>query len=560
MIGKQVSIFPRVSFKPAWVRVLSCLALVSWGFCVLAEGNASLSAPHLRVLSRQLRVDLVWDQPESPVGFEVQRASSLAGPFEPLHRGLPEVSIYSDFLGQPGGDYFYKVRSVQPKGGVVSDWSSVVKGSPHPSNVEDLLTEVQEAAFRYFYEYGHPTAGLAREGTGRDPDECAIGASGMGLHNLVVGVERGFITREQGVDRALKELRFLSGKAERFHGAFPHLLNGQTGKVIPFSRYDDGADLVETAFLMQGILLLREYFDGSSPQENDLRCLANLLWRSVEWDWFAREEDSALFWHWSPNYGWKMHMPITGFNECQIVYALALVSPTHPVQTKFYTHGWQSSQFGSDRTQFGVALKLGHEVGPPLFFTHYSYLGLDPRQITYGGRSYFEHFQDLCHVQIRYAELGSKKFKNYGPLWGITSSQGPDGYRASSPGQWDDGTLAPTAALSSMPYVPDESRACLSEMYEKHGRLLWGPFGFYDAFNFSRDWVAADYLGIDVGPIAPMIENYRTGLCWKTFMRAPEIGATIKLMAGPQSPQIGIAAGVLPLVREPVKQLSSSHF
>lgn len=546
IIWKQARIQLSVSPGLACWHVFACLLVAGWAFSVSAAVG---QAPSLRVLSRQLRVDLVWSQAGETGGVEIQRARSPEGPFSCLKSCFEDLNVFSDFVGQAGGDFFYRVRCVPSNGGVNSDWSEIMKGSPQPLDPETLLTEVQEAAFRYFYEYAHPIAGLAREGTGRDLDECAIGASGMGMHNLVVGVQRGFITRDEAVQRALKELYFLSEKADRFHGAFPHLIHGATGKVIPFSCYDDGADLVETAFLMQGILMLREYFNGSSRQESELRDLANSLWRAVEWDWFAREGESALLWHWSPNHGWKIHLPISGFNECQIVYALAMASPTHPVQPRFYTHGWESSQFGSERTEFGINLKLGHEAGPPLFFTHYSYLGLDPRQIGYAGRSYFEHFQDLCRVQVRYAEAEAGRFKSYGPLWGITASQGPDGYRAFAPGQRDDGTIAPTAALSSMPYVPAESRSCLAEMYQKYGSKLWGPFGFYDAFNFSRDWVAGGYLGIDVGPIAPMIENYRTGLCWTTFMRAPEMRAAVKLLAKPKTPKIGMSAEVLPIVR-----------
>jgi hypothetical protein len=374
---------------------------------------------------------------------------------------------------------------------------------------------------------------LAREKTGWNPDICAIGASGMGFYNLVVGVQRGFITRQEGIDRALKVLRFLSEKAQRFHGAFPHWINGRTGMAVPFARYDDGADIVETAYLMEGVILLREYFSGDTAGEGEIRKLADELWRAVDWDWFADGSTPALMWHWSPDYGWRLKQPVSGFNECQIAYILALASPTHPIQPKCYWEGWESPGYGSARTEFGIPLELTRNLGPPLFWTQYSYLGLDPRQITFDDKSYFERFQDLCRVQVLYAESKSAIFKGYGSLWGITASDGPDGYSAFAPGAWDDGTLAPTAALSSMPYVPEESRSCLAKMYVDYGDKLWGPFGFYDAFNFSLGWVTHDYLGIDVGPIAPMIENYRSGLCWKTFMKAPEIKTVINQLADP---------------------------
>jgi hypothetical protein len=490
-----------------------------------------------RVLSRQLRVDLSWREALEPGTYEIQRGLSRDSGFETVSSLSPDLGYYCDFIGQPGGDYYYRVRSVrlatngQPAS--ASAWSETLKASPLPLDPERLLTEVQESSFRYFYGYGHPVSGLARVGTRRNPDLCAAGSTGWGIFNLVVGVERGFVTREQGAARALKILRFLSDKADRFHGAFPHWLDGTTGKVIPFSQYDNGADLVETGFLMQGALLLREYFSGTNAEETEIRKLADGLWRSVEWDWFAQKVDgrAALMWHWSPEYGWLKNHAISGFNECHIVYVLALASPTHAVQPECYWQGWQSTNYGTERTVFGVPLELGHDIGFPLFWTHYSYLGLDPRQIFYHGKTYFEHFHDLCRVQVLYAESKQNEFKGYGSLWGLTAGYGPNGYRAFAPGRRDNGTINPTAALSSMPYLPEESRAFVLKLYKDFGKQLWGPFGFYDGLNLSQNWLAHDYLANNVGPIAPMIENYRSGLCWKYFMKAPEIRKVLDSIA-----------------------------
>lgn len=518
------------------------LALVIFMTGVAAAGvelaeNVSRPAPaNLRSYSRQLRVDLRWDE-LGGARFEVQRATNRSGPFLTLTAPLPAVPIFSDFVGVPAGEFFYRVRSIatnEPNRDVlISDWSAPVSGTPLPLNTNELLTEVQEASFRYFYDFAHPVSGLAREGTGFFPDFCATGASGMGLFNLAVGVERGFITRQQGEERVLKILRFLTDKAERFHGAFPHFLNGKTGKANPFFRDDDGADIVETAFLMQGVLFVREYFAATNACEAEIRQRADALWRDVEWDWFAHEEgaNAALVWHWSPTRDWQGQLRITGFNECHIVYLLALASPTHAIPIKFYQRGWESAHFGASRERFGIPLELGRDFGPPLFWTHFSYLGLDPERVIYRHQSYLKHFQNLCQVQVRYAVSKPDLFGDQSSLWGITSSKGPDGYKAFAPGLHDNGTLAPTAALSSMPYVPEASMACLVELYAQHGAKLWGPFGFFDAFNLSRNWTSSDYLGIDVGPIAPMVENYRTGLCWKTFMTAPEIRQVVKRLA-----------------------------
>ena len=524
--------------------------LLAWPVCAGATGAAANQpAPppaHVLALSRQWRVDLLWDAAGAGATYEVQRAPQPGGPFTPLPARLPGVNAYSDFIGRAGGDYFYRVRAIRPGGtngaAAASAWSEIRSGSPKPLDPEGLLDEVQEAGFRYFFDFAHPVSGLARVGTSKDGDVCSIGGTGWGLYNLVVGVQRGFVSREEGAKRTLQILRFLSNKADRFHGAFPHWINGATGKVVPFKPLDDGADLVETGFLTEGLLLVREYFSGQDQPEVEIRKLADGLWRSVEWDWFAQEKNGhpCLFWHWSPQFGWQKNHAISGFNECQIIYVLALASPTHPIPPRYYWQGWESTYYGTEHTEFGVRLTLGRELGPPLFWTHYSYLGLDPRQISYGGKSYFQHFQDFCHVQILYADSRRAEFKGYGPLWGLTASHGPNGYKAFAPGRRDNGTISPTAALSSMPYVPEQSRAFLLNLYEQYGARLWGPFGFYDAFNLTRDWISVDYLGNDVGPICPMIENYRSGLCWNTFMKAPEIHSVIKVLANP--PQPGVLA------------------
>lgn len=508
----------------------------------LNEPAALIPPKNVRVLSRELRVDLIWDATDSSANYEVQRADKRDGPFKALPDQIAAVNAYSDFIGSSGGRFFYRVRAVHHRetnqAPVFSAWSEVYDGTPQPFRQDELLTEVQEAGFRYFYDYAHPVSGLARVGTSKAAEVCSIGGTGWELYNLVVGVERGFITREDGARRTLKILRFLSNRADRFHGTFPHWLNGTTGKVVPFSQLDDGADLVETGFLMEGVLFIREYFQRHTDRELEIHQLADNLWRSVEWDWFAREKDGrpCLLWHWSPDFGWKKDHIIRGFNECQIVYILSLASPTHPIQPQFYWQGWQSTNYGEVRTEFGIPLTLGREISPPLFWTHYSYLGFDPRQISYEGKTYFDHFRDFCRVQILYADSRSNDFKGYGALWGLTASHGPKGYRAFAPGPRDNGTIAPTAALSSMPYVPEASRAFLFETYKRYGMTLWGPFGFYDAFNFSQDWVSRDYLGNEVGPIAPMIENYRSGICWKTFMKAAEIQSVVKLLGKPSSP------------------------
>jgi hypothetical protein len=450
-------------------KFLNFFGLATFAFAVAGAGreqNEPIVPQNIHTAPRQLCVHLEWEPAPDSMGYEVQRASSLTNRFETLPNILPALTIYNDFVGTVATNLYYRIRSIQTNsaGAIMpSDWSKPVTGYSYGLDTNQLLTEVQQANFDYFYKYAHPASGLARASARRDSDICAIGASGMGFFNTGVGIERGFITREEGAELTLKELKFLSEKAERFHGAFPHFINGETGKVIPFSKYDDGADIVETAYLMEGVLFVREYFSNTNAEETEIRQLADNLWRDVEWNWFVDKSSPtpAMIWHWSPNYGFKKNLSIIGFSECQIVYVLGLASPTHPIEPRSYWSGWESAQYGSASTQFGIRVELGGcpDIGPPLFWTHFSYLGLDPRQLVFHGQTYFDVFRNFCLVQVRYAQSKAGVYQGYGPLWGITASAGPDGYRAFAPGLRDNGTLAPTASLASMPYVPRESIA-----------------------------------------------------------------------------------------------------
>ncbi|MHC4247817.1 MAG: glucoamylase family protein [Planctomycetota bacterium] len=491
------------------------------------EGEDAGAGWGLRALPRHLRVDLVWEGELGP-RYEVERSASPGGPWKRLDDGRRIAPVFSDFLGEAGKAHWYRVRrQIEKKR--FTEWSEAVRGeSSRAANREELLTELQEACFRYFWHGGHPTSGLALEGIPRGTNPAASGATGMGLFTLVVGIERGFVPRAACVKRLLKMLRFLRDKAERFHGGWPHWINGASGKVIPFGREDNEADIVETAYLAEGLVFLREYFTRDTPDEAEVRRIADKLWRDIDWAWFVRKGGRGQYIKWHSADAKKLG--VHGFNECQIVYLLALGSPTHAVKPEVYWSGWEGYRGVKPTTHFGVENGLGKGMGGPLFFTHYSYMGFDPNAISFRGRSYFEHFKNLALIQARYAESRRDDFKGYGPLWGLTASYSPDGYKAHRPGRGDNGTITPTAALSSIPYAPEEGIACLVEMYEKHGGRLWGEFGFYDAFNMTRDWVSHGFLGIDQGPIAPMIENHRTGLCWKTFMKAPEMQRVVKML------------------------------
>jgi hypothetical protein len=481
-----------------------------------------------------LRIDLRWSGiNKADIVYEVQRSAKRSGLFKKINQEPLRWKLFSDFTGKTTSKYYYRVRMLKlqktkkrkEKNRKIlgkGPWSTIVEGRSRRSTPAQFMTEVQAASFRYFYDYAHPVSGLAREGSHRGYDLVAIGVSGFGLFNLGVGVERKFITRQQGAARALKILRFLDTKAQRYHGAFPHWMNGKTGEIIRFGKKQDGVDIVETSFLMHGMLFLREYFNRNNIMEREIRKLADKIWRGVQWNKFVK--GSHIMWNWSPTTGWDvLKLKVGGFNEAQITYLLAMASPTHPIKPELYRKGWIGKHYVNERKHYGIKIYLNKGIGPPLFFTHYSYLGFDPKQIYCNGKSYFAHFRALAQVQKKYAMENPGGYKDYGRLWGLTASMGPDGYRAFRPGERDNGTITPTAALSSMPYTPNESKDFMKYLYLKYKGKVWGEFGFFDALNPSRDFYPRKYLGLDTGTIAPMIENYRTGLCWKTFMKAPEI-------------------------------------
>ncbi len=395
-----------------------------------------------------------------------------------------------------------------------------------------LLDVVQRQTFRYFWDFAHPASGLARERSNVAYDYgnevVTTGGSGFGIMALIVADHRKWITHEQAVDRMLKIVNFLY-RADSFHGVFPHWMNGETGKVIPFGRKDDGGDLVETAYLFQGLLCARQYFNADNQKENQIRGRINGLWEDVEWSWYTHEGRDNLYWHWSPNNGWAMNFPIRGFNECLITYILAASADRYPVTANVYHGGWaQSNFFVNGKTFYGYKLPLGFDYGGPLFFSQYSFLGLDPKGLKDQYADYWE--QNVNHTLINHAYCldNPKHYKGYGPdCWGLTASDSYEGYNAHEPRN-DLGVISPTAALSAFPYTPEFSMKALRHFYYDLGDKIWGDYGFTDAFSESHNWYAKSYLAIDQGPTVVMIENYRSGLLWKLFMSCPEIHRGLK--------------------------------
>jgi hypothetical protein len=404
-----------------------------------------------------------------------------------------------------------------------------------------LLDLVQRQTFRYFWDFAHPTSGLARERSsttfGYGLEVVASGGSGFSVMTIIVAVERRWINREDAVDRLLTMVKFLY-KANSYHGIFPHFLNGETGQTIPFTRKDDGGDLVETSFLLAGLLCARQYFERDDAKEHELRARIDGLWREAEWDWHTRGGSRVLYWHWSPNNGWSMNLEIRGWNECLITYVLAASSPRYAIDEDAYHGGWaQSRTFTNGREYYGIGLPLGPDYGGPLFLAHYSFLGLDPRGLKDQYADYWQ--QNVSHVLINreHCVRNPHGFKGYGPdCWGLTASDDHLGYHGHAPDN-DLGVISPTAALASFPYAPEHCLRALRHFYHKLGDRIWGEYGFVDAFSETHDWYATSYLGIDQGPIVVMIENYRTGLLWRLFMSCPEIQGGLRRL-GFESPHL----------------------
>jgi len=398
---------------------------------------------------------------------------------------------------------------------------------------EQLLDLVQQQTFKYFWDFAESNSGAARERY--HPNEptngqnvVTSGGSGFGLMAIIVGIERGYITRAEGVAKLQQILNFFQG-ADRFHGAWSHWINGGTGNVIPFSPQDNGGDIVETALLTQGFICVKEYFKNGSVEEQALAQQADNLWKGVEWNWYTQGQD-ALYWHWSPDNGFAINLELRGYNETLIAFILGAASPDYAIPAEAYHRGWANNgAIVSSSNQYNIPLILDHagQGSGPLFWAHYSYLGLNPRNLSDQYANYWA--LNVNHTNINYSHCVSNpnSYVDYGEdCWGLTSSytrnsDGSVGYSAHDP-QNDTGVISPTAAVSSIPYTPEKSMAAIRYFYERED--LMGSAGFYDAFSpHHNNWVAQRYLAIDQGPQIIMIENHRTQLLWNLFMQNEDV-------------------------------------
>jgi len=515
-------------------------------------GDAALPpAPeNVRAIGYDRHVEVRWDSVSTSLFGRYVIYRSIGGKeFEPVGIQLPGTNRYSDFLGKAGVTAQYKVAAADWQYRM-SPFSKIVSASTREFSDDELLTMLQEACFHYYWEGADPHSGMTRENIPGDDRIVATGASGMGIAALIVGVDRGFITRAQGIERLTRIVNFLE-HAQRYHGAWSHFMDGSTGKTMPvFGMFDNGGDLVETSFLMEGLLAARQYFRGGSEVEGDLYRRISQLWETIEWDWYrGPESGDFLYWHWSAEWAWQIQHRLTGFNEVMITYLLAMSSPTHGVPADLYYTGWASrsplaisyragwsgsvdgDHYSNGHSYYGIKVDVGVGTGGPLFFTHYSYFGFDPHRLhDRFTSSYFENNRNMALINRAYCIANPKHFQGYGPnAWGLTASDGPEGYVPHAPDANNDrGTLTLTGALASFPYTPEASMAALKHYYRDLGAQLWDIYGPRDAYNPEQDWVSPIYMGLNQAPIIVMVENYRTGLVWNNFMANPEIGAMLQ--------------------------------
>ena len=541
-----IAFYPGVKDGKEYTLFLDDIELLPEGLPVVT----TLKTPELKpAKAYEQHIDLVWT-PQSDENVKYYRIyrSTDGTNYTLIAIRRPWLNRYADFVGETGYKAWYKVAAVDYALNESAS-SQAVSATTYPMTDEQLLDMVQEANFRYYWEGAESVSGLARENIPGRKNMIATGASGFGIMATLVAIERGFISREEGIERFITITSFLE-KADKFHGAVSHFIDGPTGKVEPFfGKRDNGGDLVETSFLFQGLLAARQYFDQSDPREKKICNSIDKLWKEVEWSWYKRYKDSPfLYWHWSPDQEWVIDHRLIGWNETMITYLLAIMAPKHRIAPEMYYTGWASpdpyaqeyridwgktsdgSMYTNGKTYFGKKLEVSVSNGGPLFFIHYSYLGLNPHKFTDKYVNYFENNRKIALINYRYCVENQGKYIGYGDAcWGLTASDFAWRYQAQEPmPHRDNGTIAPTGALASFPYTPEESMKALKNYYRNFGAFLWGEYGFRDACNLTVNWCSPLFMGLNQAPVTVMIENYRTGLVWDLFMSHPDVQQGIK--------------------------------
>ncbi len=519
-------------------------------FIDLKEKKTISSIPKISFAKGYMKhVDLKWNPiTDNNIRYVKIYRSENGKDFKPVGIQDSYIDRFADFTNETGKKYSYKI-SFLDKLFNESKLSDIVSAETKNMSDEELMTMVQEASFNYYWDGAEQESGLSKENTNGRQNMIATGASGFGIMALIAGTERGFISRKEAVERFTRIVNFIE-KADKYHGAVAHFIDGKTGKTEPFfGKRDNGADLVETSFFVQGLLAAHQYFNKDNAEEKNIRQKIDKFWKGIEWDWFKQTPDSKyLYWHWSPNQGWVINHNLIGWNETMVTYLMAIASPTHSVPASMYYSGWASQEkraqdyrkdwgksdegamYTNGNTYYGIKLDVGVNKGGPLFFAHYSFMGYDPHGLTDRYTNYFKNNQNIAKINYLYCVENPKKQKGYGKDgWGLTASDGPNGYNPDEPVEREDtGKLTPTGAIASFPYTPTESMAVLKNFYLNYGDFLWGEYGFRDSFDLNNNWCSPIFMGLNQAPMTVMMENHRTGLIWNLFMSHPDVKAGIE--------------------------------
>ena len=481
------------------------------------EGTPPPMPQDVQAVAGDSSVVLYWEPVAGAVRYRIYRQDHAEAPFHLLAEVVPPED-YADLQVRNEQTYTYVVRSVDAQGRVSPD-SAPVQATPVAGLEDAFLDLVQRRAFAYFWQEANPNNGLIRDRS-RPESPASIAAVGFGLSALTVGIDRGWISREEGRTRILRTLEFFwnapqnpNPDATGYQGFFYHFLDMQSGRRV----WQSELSTIDTALLMAGVLHVRQYFDGQELEEVRIRALADSLYRRVRWRWFAPRMP-LLALGWTPETGFLLY-DWRGYNEAMILYLLALGAPADSLPAEAWqawtqTYRW-ATHYGYSFVEF-----------PPLFGHQYSHVWIDFRGIQDAymrekGIDYFENSRRATLAQQAYHRANPNRYPNYGAdEWGLTASDVPGGYlaRGAPPPQNDEGTLAPTAPAGSIPFTPEVSVWTLRTLYRRYRNRLWGPYGFRDAYNVQQNWFATDYLGIDQGPIVLMIENFRTGAIWRRMM------------------------------------------
>lgn len=388
-----------------------------------------------------------------------------------------------------------------------------------------ILDTIQHAAFNFFWLECNPANGLIRDrNTSGSP--ASIASVGFGLTSICIGTDHGWVPRTSAAARVLQTLRTFwygpQGDGNAYcgkYGLFYHFLDMSTAT----RTWDSELSTIDTGLLLAGIIDAREYFSGNDSLEQSIRGIADSLYRRMNWD-FMRNYHLGILMGYQPGTGFTGYGEWIGYNEASIMYLLALGSPTHPVPSS----AWQRWTSGYQwQTLYGYS----YVVFPPLFGHQYTHCWIDFRSITdqymqLKGITYFENSRRATLAQRAYAVANPGAFTGYSDsLWGLTASDTPTGYRArgAPPAQDDDGTITPTAPISSLAFAPEAALPVIRNLWNNYRAQLWSTYGFRDAFNPGAGWWDTDVIGIDQGPIIIMIENYRTGKVWERFMNNPDV-------------------------------------